>query len=204
MPGGQTEIQPACKVEWPGYYPDRPGSEHFTLLRTFYRIRYEIINEKPFPCPAGCGAIGLSHFIRERSWHQRIILGCSCSWTVTCSTQPTARDLKEDAKVKVHFPPDASKVPPPPDYSTPAKVSARCRERGTPGAWEGLITVDTKFKKLYKEFRAIVPKLKCRLEDLHRSKYRIVDIGKYGRPELTLEEIPAEERKPKKRTRKAS
>lgn len=101
-------------------------------------------------------------------------------------------------------PPAPIKVPSPPDYSTPAKVSARCRERGTIGAWEGLVAVDTKFRTLLKEFRALVPKLKCRVEDLHVSKYRIVKTED-GADRFTLEEIPAEERKkPAKRPRKAS
>jgi hypothetical protein len=113
---------------------------------------------------------------------------------------PERWDTEKSLKTPLYRPPAPIKVPPPPDYSTPKKVSARCRERGTPGAFNG-IGGDPKFKNLYKEFRQLVPPIKVRLADLHRSKYRIVDKGAYGRPELTLEEIPAKQRKPAKRRR---
>jgi hypothetical protein len=66
-------------------------------------------------------------------------------------------------------------VPPPPDYSTPKAVSARCRERGT-GGMPGFQTAanDRSVAKAYRELRKIVPAMPCRVEDTHVSKWIVV------------------------------
>lgn len=66
-------------------------------------------------------------------------------------------------------------VPPPPDYSTPAAVSARCWEAGT-RATDDLRAAgkDTTFRRAYRELRKAVPALPCRVEDRHVSRWRIV------------------------------
>src|SRR5262245_34659316 len=70
-------------------------------------------------------------------------------------------------------------VPPPPDYSTPAKVNARIREFcGT--HW--LNATDKSFGKLLKAFRAVVPLLPCPVVDTHVSKWEVALVN----GELTL------------------
>ena len=71
----------------------------------------------------------------------------------------------------------ALKVPPPPDYSTPVKVTARAREGGT-GDWTARFKVPGRpnFKRLLKAFRKVCPPMPCRVEDTHRPKWEYREI----------------------------
>ena len=106
-------------------------------------------------------------------------------------------------------------VPPPPDYSTPAEVTKRCREAGLWGSFadrhDGSKRVGAwwerdaaGFRKVYKGFRKAVPaRAPCRVEDTHKSKWRVVDNkaphGAYGdsAPDLALVPVVATKRRRK-------
>ena len=61
-----------------------------------------------------------------------------------------------------------------PDYSTPAKVSARARERGTPGAFP---TIDQRFTKLYRDFVKTCGQLPPPdVVDRHTSRWVVVNL----------------------------
>lgn len=106
-------------------------------------------------------------------------------------------------------PTSARIVPPPPDYSTPAAVTARCYESG---GWGNFATgvkrvgqwwnKDTpSFRKVLKAFRAVVPALPCRVEDSHVSRWRVVPSGNAAPLGWTLTDVPLPV--VKKRARKA-
>lgn len=70
--------------------------------------------------------------------------------------------------------PGPIRVPKPPDYSTPASISARCREAGSTSdaMWEALHKQDT--MRAYRALRRISPALPVRVADQHRSRWDVV------------------------------
>lgn len=65
-------------------------------------------------------------------------------------------------------------VPPPPDYSTPAKVNARIAEF-CGHSFLHKAAGDKSFGKVLKAFRAQVPAQACAVEDWHVSRWEIVE-----------------------------
>jgi len=109
----------------------------------------------------------------------------TCSWA-------TCRNGRDHRRHSLWKPPTyvgfQAPVPPPPDYSTPKKVTARCLEgagNAAGRAWFTTAVTDRSFAKAMKDFRATVPKMKCTVQDTHRPKweYRRID-GKYERRAL--------------------
>lgn len=71
-------------------------------------------------------------------------------------------------------------VPPPPDYSTPARVNARIAEFcGHPFTHKA--AGDKSFGKLLKAFRAVVPRMVCPVADTHRPRWEYrISRAQYG------------------------
>lgn len=101
-------------------------------------------------------------------------------------------DVKKTLKGGPWHPPAPVKVPPPPDYSTPAKVTARCLERGT-GAGADILAAsrDTSVRKAYRALIEAAGAIPVRAEDLHASAWRVVPMEQ-GKPwhGWTLERVP--------------
>lgn len=100
--------------------------------------------------------------------------------------QLTDGDRRTLRRASFHWPAPGSAliVPPPPDYSTPAAVTKRCREGGlwSPFAHQSFKRVgawwepDASFRTLYRAFRKVAPAVVCRVEDTHVSKWRVVRV----------------------------
>jgi hypothetical protein len=106
-----------------------------------------------------------------------------CDWA-------TCRGGREHRNQSLWTPPKyigfQAPVPAPPDFSTSAKITARCWEAAGGRPWTAKAAGDRSFAKLMKDFRATVPKRsKCPVKDRHnpRWEYRRVD-NKYQRRAL--------------------
>lgn len=89
-----------------------------------------------------------------------------CSWD-------TCRDGRDHKKHSLWKPPTyigfAAPVPKPPDYSTQAKITARCWEAA--GGRPDFLTADKSFAKALKAFRQVAAPIPCPAEDWHEPKW---------------------------------